>query len=84
MTNCILSLNGYGLSSMIALVYNIFIPHMHKGKAISLSVIVGSGGMKIARSRVVGIYACCKHNPSVDIDEKKLVSKHFKWLKMAC
>ena len=70
MTNCILSLNGYGLSSVIALVYNIFIPRMHKGKAISLSVVVGGSGMKITRSRVLGICACRKHNPSVDIDKK--------------
>ena len=25
---------------------------------------------KITRSRVLGIYVCCKHNQSVDIDEK--------------
>ena len=35
---------------------------------------------KIARSRVLGICACCKHNESVDIGEK-LVSVCFKVLK---
>ena len=27
---------------------------------------------KIARSRDLGIYACCKHNKSVDISEKQV------------
>ena len=35
-----------------------------------------------ARSRVLGICACCKHNKSVDISEE-LVSVHFKLLDMA-
>ena len=34
----------------------------------------------MARSRVIGICACCKHNESVDIDEK-LVSIRFEMLK---
>ena len=37
-------------------------------------------GTKIARSRVLGIYACCKHNQSIDIGEK-LVCTGFEFLK---
>ena len=37
---------------------------------------------KIARSRVLGVCACCKHNQSVDIGEK-LVCTGFKLLKKA-
>ena len=36
--------------------------------------------VKIARSQVLGICACCKHNESVDMDEK-LASTCFKLLK---
>ena len=43
----------------------------------SVVVVVGT---KIARSRVLGICACYKHNESVDIDEK-LVSTRFELLK---
>ena len=61
-------------------------------KAISLAVcccviivivIVVVVSTKIARSRVLGIYACCKHNESVDISEK-LVPTRFELLEMAC
>ena len=39
-------------------------------------------GTKIARSRLLGIYACYKHNQSIDIGEK-LVYTRLKLLKMA-
>ena len=45
-------------------------------------VVVVVVGTKIARSRVLGICMCCKHNKLVDICEK-LVSVHFKLLDMA-
>ena len=45
-------------------------------------VVVIVVGTKIARSRVLGIYACWKHNQSVDIGEK-LVYACFKFLKKA-
>ena len=57
-----------------------------RGKAIGLSVVVVVVivvGTKIARSRVLGVCACCKHNQSVDIGEK-LVCTDFKLLKKAC
>ena len=72
------------LGSLRATCINIVTPRAcTKGKAIGLpgrpSVIVGT---KIARSRVLGICACCKHNQLVDIGEK-LVYAHFKLLKKA-
>ena len=48
---------------------------MRKGKAIVVAT-------QIARSRVLGICACCNYNKSVDIGEK-LVSARFKLLNMA-
>ena len=53
-----------------------------RGKAIGLSVVVIVVGMKIARFRVLGICASCKHNQSVDISEK-LVCMRFELLKKA-
>ena len=44
---------------------------------VCLSVVVS---MKIARSHILGIYACYKDNQSVDIDEK-LVCMSFELLK---
>ena len=38
---------------------------------------------KIARSRVLGVCACCKHNQSIDIVEK-MVSMRFELLKITC
>ena len=51
-----------------------------RGKAMSVVVVVVVVDTKIARSRVLGIYACCKHNQSVDIGEK-LVCTLFELLK---
>ena len=48
----------------------------------SIVVVVVVVGTKIARSRVLGIYACCNHNQSVDIGAK-LVCTCFELLKMA-
>ena len=48
-------------------------------QSVCPSVVVG---MKIARSRVLGVCASCKHNQSVDIGEK-LVCKRFELLKQA-
>ena len=64
-----------------------------RGKAIGLSVcrcrhvvvvvvVVVVVGTKIARSRVLGVYACYKHNQSIDIGEK-LVCTGFELLKKA-
>ena len=48
-----------------------------RGKAIGLvcllSVVVVIVITKIARSRVLGIYACCNYHELVDISEKKLL-----------
>ena len=49
---------------------------------LSVVVVVVVIGTKIARSRVLGIYASCKHNQSVDIGEK-LVCTSFELLKRA-
>ena len=73
------------LGSLRATCINIVTPRAcTKGKAIGLpgrpSVIVV--GTKIARSRVLGICACCKHKQSVDIGEK-LVYMRFELLKKA-
>ena len=51
-------------------------------QSIYLSVVVVTIGTKIARYRVLGIYVYCKHNQSVDIDEK-LVCTPFELLKNA-
>ena len=45
-------------------------------------IIVVVVGTKITRSRILGIYACCKHNQLVDICEK-LVCTHFELFKKA-
>ena len=47
-------------------------------QSVCQSVVVV--GTKIARSRVLGICVCCKHNQSVDIG-KKLVCMRFELLK---
>ena len=52
-----------------------------RGKAIGLFVVVVVS-TKIARSRVLGVYACCKHSQSVDIGEK-LACTCFEFLKKA-
>ena len=48
----------------------------------ALVVVVVVVGTKIARSRVLGVCACCKHNQSIDIGEK-LVCTRFELLKKA-
>ena len=61
---------------------DIYLPRVHAQgvkQSVCPSVVVGT---KIARSRILGIYACCKHNQSVDIG-KKLVYTCFKLLKKA-
>ena len=50
--------------------------------SVAVVVVVVIIGMKIARSRVLGICVCCKHNESVDIGEK-LVFVHLELLNMA-
>ena len=47
--------------------------------SVVVVVVVGS---KIARSRVLDVYVCCKHNQSIDIGEK-LVCTGFEFLKKA-
>ena len=49
---------------------------------MSIVVVIVIVGTKIARSRDLGVYACWKHNESVDIYEK-LVSVRFELLNMA-
>ena len=49
---------------------------------MSVVVVVVVVGTKIARSRILGICAHCKHNQSVDIGEK-LVYMRFELLKKA-
>ena len=51
-------------------------------QSVCLSVVVVVVGTKIARSRVLGINACCKHSQSVDIGEK-LVYTRFELLTKA-
>ena len=51
-------------------------------QSVCMSVVVVVVGTKIARSRVLGICASCKHNQSVDIGEK-LVYTRFELLKKA-
>ena len=46
---------------------------------LSVVVVVIVVGMKIARSRVLGVCASCKHDQSVDIGEK-LVCTRFELL----
>ena len=58
----------------------LFLPRAHAQGVKQSSVVVV--GTKIARSRVLGIYACCKLNQSVDNGEK-LVSICIELLKMA-
>ena len=50
--------------------------------SVVVVVVVVVVGTKIARSRVLGICACCKHNQSIDIGEK-LVCTRFELLKKA-
>ena len=51
-------------------------------QSVCPSVVVVVVGTKIARSRVLGVRAYCKHNQSVDIGEK-LVYTGFELLKRA-
>ena len=63
----------------------IITPRMHaRGvkQSVCPSVVVVVVGMKIARSRVIGVCAYCKLNQSVDIGEK-LVYTGFELLKGA-
>ena len=63
-----------------------FLPHAHvQGvkQSVCLSVVVVVViGTKITRFRILGNYACCKHNQSVDIVEK-LICTCFELLKKA-
>ena len=64
----------------------IFLPRVHAQgvkQSVCLSVvIVVVVSIKIARSRVLGVYASCKHDQSVDTGEK-LVCTRFELLKKA-
>ena len=66
-----------------------FLPHAHVQEvkqsvcpSVVVVVVIVVVGTKIARSRVLGVCACCKHNQSVDIGEK-LVCTGFELLKKA-
>ena len=61
--------------------YNIYPAHVQGVKQSVLSVVVVIV-TKIARSRVLGICACCNYYELVDIGEK-LVSVCFELLNMA-
>ena len=41
-----------------------------QSSVVVVVVVVVVVGTKIARSRVLGVYACYKHNQSIDIGEK--------------
>ena len=65
----------------------IFLPPAHaqgvkQSVCPSVAVVVVVVGTKIARSRVLGVYVCCKHSQSVDIGEK-LACTCFEFLKKA-
>ena len=65
----------------------ILLPRAHaqgvkQSVCMSVVVVVVVVGTKIARSRVLGVCACCKHNQSIDIGEK-LVYTRFELLKKA-
>ena len=65
----------------------ILLPRAHaqgvkQSVCMSVVVVVVVVGTKIARSRVLGICACYKHNQSVDIGEK-MVCTRFEFLEKA-
>ena len=62
---------------------NRFLPRAHAQgvkQSVCPSIIIVVVGTKIVRSRVLGVYARCKHNQSIDIGEK-LVCMGFEFLK---
>ena len=62
-----------------------YLPRAHAQgvkQSVCPSVVVVVVGTKIAKSRVLRVYACCKHNQSIDIGEK-LVCTGFEFLKKA-
>ena len=59
----------------------LLLPRVH-AQGVKQSSVVVVVGTKIARSRVLGVCACCKHNQSVDIGEK-LVCMCFELLNKA-
>ena len=66
---------------------NLLLPRAHaqgvkQSVFLSVVIVVVVVGTKIARSRVLGICVCCKHNQSVDIGEK-LVCTCLKLLEKA-
>ena len=66
---------------------HVLLPRAHaqgvkQSVCMSVVVVVVVVGTKIARSRVLGVCACCKHNQSIDIGEK-LVCTRFELLKKA-
>ena len=62
---------------------HVFTPHAcARGKGISLSVCRHRVSTETPKSRVLGIYVCCKHNQSVDIGEK-LACTRLEFLKKA-
>ena len=67
------------LYSLMYLVLSLPRAHAQGVKQLSVVVVVGT---KIARSRVLGVCACYKHNQSVDIGEK-IVCMRFEFLKKA-
>ena len=64
--------------------HNALLPRAHAQgvkQSVCMSVVVVVG-TKIARSRVLGVCACYKHNQSVDIGEK-IDCTRFEFLKKA-
>ena len=90
MNNTVLYVEGRAIEiwyNIINIVLNIKLRMREVKQSVCLSVVVVVVvvvvvGTKIARSRVLGIYASCKHNQSVDIGEK-LVCTFFELLKKA-
>ena len=56
-------------SARLALLPRAHAQGVKQSVCLSVVVVVVVIGTKIARSRVLGVCACCKHNQSVDIDE---------------
>ena len=74
------------LIAMISGLSDKSLPRAHaqgvKQSSVVVVVVVVVVGKKIARSRVLGVYACYKHNQSIDIGEK-LVCMGFELIKKA-
>ena len=67
---------------LIVLQYYARVATWRAGYVLYRALVVVVVGTKIARSRVLGVCACYKHNQSVDIGEK-MVCTRFEFLEKA-